>query len=121
MLECSDTRWGRMRASRTQRCCWRCAREDAQGRQEAAAVTGTAHGPAHAHAAHAGQQPQAHAPDLAGELVQAVWALLHWDAVDLSLKVDHHDWLHLGHLWLEFLWCQVALPVCELVVAEPVV
>jgi hypothetical protein len=70
---------------------------------------------------HAGQHRRAqHAPDLAGELIEAVWALLDWDAVDLSLKVDDHDGLHLGHLWLELFRGQVALPVRELVVAEPV-
>jgi hypothetical protein len=40
--------------------------------------------------------------------------------VDLSLKVHDHDGLHLGHLWLELFRGQVALPVRELVVAEPV-
>jgi hypothetical protein len=37
----------------------------------------------------------------------------------LTLKVHDHDGLHLGHLWLELIRRQVALPVCELVVAKP--
>jgi hypothetical protein len=40
--------------------------------------------------------------------------------VDLALKVDHHDGLHLGHLRLQVLGRQVQLPVSQLIVAEPV-
>lgn len=38
--------------------------------------------------------------------------------MNLSLKVHHHNGLHLGHLGLQFLWGKVALPVSKLIVAE---
>lgn len=58
-------------------------------------------------------------PDLSRKLRQAVRSLLHWYPVDLAFKVDHHDGLHLRNFWFQLFWCQMTLPVGQLVVAEP--
>lgn len=39
-----------------------------------------------------------HTPDLGCELCETIRSLLHWDSVDLPLKVDNHDRLDLGYL-----------------------
>jgi hypothetical protein len=57
-------------------------------------------------------------PDLCSEVCQAIRALLHWNTMDLALKVDYHNGLDLGDLRLEFFWGEVLLPVSKSCVAE---